>query len=477
MISISRLGLAISRVFERTAPDPFVIAILLTLLTAALALAFGVYPPQDLSLIDRAEHLLDAWRDNNGIWKLLSFSMQMCLILVTGHALAATKPVRRMIGALAATPKSTAGGAALVCAVACTAGLINWGLGLIVGALIAREVGISLARRSIPVHYPLIVAAGYMALLVFHGGLSGSAPLSATTAEGAKKVLSDPDALALIGDGIGLERTLLSSLNLFVTGGLVIILPVLFWLLAPTRAEDMQPPQRAIIESHAPPDRFASTSSDDDRQHHSHSIPDRLERTPLLAWPLALLLLLGFARYIQVHGALSIQINEVNALMFGLGLILHGSLRSYAAAVEDGARDCAGIIIQFPIYAGIMALMTTSGLVGTLTNAFTRVGDAQTLPVMSFIAATLVGLFVPSGGAQWGLQGPIALQSGAAAGVEPGAMLMSVAYGDELANMLQPFWALPLLAITGVRARDIVGYTAIAMLVGGVWIGLGLLIF
>ena len=163
--------------------------------------------------------------------------------------------------------------------------------------------------------------------------------------------------------------------------------------------------------------------------------------------------------------------------MFALGLLLHGSPRAYMTAVEDGARDCGAIIVQFPIYAGIMALMKVSGMIEMLTDAFMRLGDARTLPVMSFLAATVVGIFVPSGGAQWGLQGPIALQSGAAVGADPGSMLMSVAYGDELANMLQPFWALPLLAITGVRAREIVGYTAIAMLATGLWMALGLWVF
>jgi short-chain fatty acids transporter len=163
--------------------------------------------------------------------------------------------------------------------------------------------------------------------------------------------------------------------------------------------------------------------------------------------------------------------------MFAAGLILHGSPRAYMRAVEDGARDCGAIIIQFPIYAGIMALMKASGMVESLTAAFMKLGYATTLPMMSFFSATLVGLFVPSGGAQWGLQGPIALQASASANLDPGAMLMSVAYGDELANMLQPFWALPLLAITGAKARDIVGYTAIAMLLAGAWMAIGLLVF
>jgi short-chain fatty acids transporter len=470
---ISRLGLAISRVFHRVCPDPFVIAILLTALTAILALAFGRFPSGVDTVGDRAVALLNAWRADDGIWKLLAFGMQMCLILVTGHALASTRPVRRVIDALAGLPQSAGAAAVLVCLAACITGLINWGLGLIVGALVAREVGRSCARRGVRVHYPLLAAAGYMGLLVFHGGMSGSAPIATTTLAGAKKVLPE-SALAYIGEGISLDQTLFSPLNLLVTGGLVVLLPVLFWMLAPRREQDMVPyavaqaPARVAMTSHAP---MIPTSNDD-----GVSVPDRLDRSPIVAWLLAILLLAGFFMYVRDSGAMRIRIDDVNALMFALGLILHGSPRAYMNAVEDAARDCGGIIIQFPIYAGIMAMMKASGMIDTLTDAFTRVGTAQTLPVMSFLAATLVGLFVPSGGAQWSLQGPIALQSGAAVGAEPGAMLMSVAYGDELANMLQPFWALPLLAITKVRARDIVGYTAIAMLLAGAWMAIGLLV-
>lgn len=469
---ISRLGLAISRVFHRVCPDPFVIAILLTALTIGLALIFGKFGPGQ-GPAARSLALLDAWRGDDGFWKLLTFGMQMCLILVTGHALASTRPVRQLIQILADVPRRAGGAAVLVCLAASLTGLINWGLGLIVGALMAREVGRSMTRRNLPVHYPLLAAAGYMGLLVFHGGLSGSAPLSATTIEGAKKVLPEA-AVALIGNGIPLDRTLFSPLNVFVTGGLVVILPLLFWMLTPRAAGEMLPMNDELrrdpaqMIEHAP---SAAESTD------GFTIPDRLDRARWVTAILALLLLAGFVRYVYARGFLSIQINEVNALMFALGLILHGSPKAYMQAVEDGARDCGAIIVQFPIYAGIMSLMKVSGMIEMMTDAFMKLGDARTLPAMSFVSATLVGLFVPSGGAQWGLQGPVALQASANAGIDPAAMLMSVAYGDELANMLQPFWALPLLAITGAKARDIVGYTAIAMLVAGVWMAIGLLLF
>lgn len=472
---ISRLGLAISRVFERSAPDPFVIAILLTILTAALALTFGVVPEQDRSLFDRLEFLLDSWRfdvrrapkDLVGIWKLLEFAMQMSLILVTGHALAVTRPVRWAIESVARLPRSTAAAAALVSVIACAAALINWGLGLIVGALLAREVGRSMQRRGITAHYPLIVAAGYMGLMVWHGGLSGSAPLSVTTRANALKVLPE-QSVALLGEGVPLHLTLFSPMNLFISLGLLALTPLMFVMLAPKRAQDMRPITSFPI------------SLDEEiavRDEPARSLPDRLDRSRIIVWLLAIPLALGLARFVQVSGWSVLGLNEVNAAMLALGLILHGSPRSYMAAAEQGARGCAGIIIQFPLYAGIMAMMKDAGLIQRIAEGFTQMGNKSSVPVLSFLSAGVVNLFVPSGGAQWAVQGPIALQSGADLGIAPAKMIMSVAYGDQLTNMLQPFWALPLLAITRVRARDIVGYTAVVMVVAAVWITAGLLLF
>ncbi|MFM9996782.1 MAG: TIGR00366 family protein [Phycisphaerales bacterium] len=477
---ISRLGLALSAVFRKVVPDPFVIAVLLMVLTAALALVCGDFPggagaPRTVQ--GRALALLDEWRSSEGVWKLLGFGMQMCLILVTGHALAASRPVAAVLRRLADLPRSGAQAAALVALIACLAGVINWGLGLIVGAVLARDAGRSAARRGITVHCPLLAAAGYMGLLVFHGGLSGSAPLAMSTPEGAAKVLRPEHVAALNGRGIGLDLTLGSTLNLVVTGGLVLGLPLLFALLHPaTGAAARRSSGAAVVEdtSHgcAAERREPMAPNEADG---AGRIPAWLDRTPLVVWALALVLVAAVARFVVEKGWSAIGFNEVNALMFALGLACHGSARSYLRALEHAAAGCAGIVVQFPIYAGIMGMMSVSGLNRQFAQGITAAADADTLPVLTFLAATLVGLFVPSGGAQWSIQGPVALESAASHGVDLGTMVMAVGYGDELANMLQPFWALPLLAITGVKARDIVGYTAIAMVAAAAWMALGLL--
>ncbi|MGV6814193.1 MAG: short-chain fatty acid transporter [Phycisphaerales bacterium] len=459
---IAKLGQVLTKAFSKTAPDPFVIAIALTLVAAILALTLGHYENAS-SLPEKASAMIDAWRGTSGIWKFLGFGMQMSLILVTGHALAASKPVAKMIRTLAAVPSSAPAAAALVGFVAVIFGLINWGLGLIVGALFAREIAKVCAQRGIKVHGPLLAAAGYCGLLVWHGGFSGSAPLKMTTESQARDVLPAQVFDAMPIKHIPLSETLLSPMNLFIAIGLLVIVPAVLWLLTPKHDSEIVP--MTIVEPNPPADDPIG------------SFPDWIERSPIVVWALALMLIWAFVRFSTTSGLMKLGPNEVNVFMLALGLIMHGSVRSYVAAAEDGARGCAGIILQFPLYAGIMALLSSSGLINDFSAWMGTLANETTAPVFTFLSAAVVNLFVPSGGGQWAIQGPIALETGAQVGVEPAKMVMAVAYGDQLTNMLQPFWALPLLAITKVKAREIVGYTAVVMLVAGAWMMLGLLLF
>lgn len=469
------LSTRLNAFFRATAPDPLVLAVLLTFVSAGAALLFaGVRGDADAT----PARLLDVWRGGSGMWFFLAFSMQMCLVLVTGHALASSGPVARAIGALSDMPRSTAQGAVLVSLSASLAGLINWGLGLIVGALLAREVARSLSRRRIATDVPLLAASGYMGMLIWHAGLSGSAPLSVTTVEGAAKVLP-PDALRTLGEGaIPLSRTILSPMNIAAALGLLVIIPLVLGALArvgvsagmsePAGAPGME---RANADGGVMEEPPRSSDSS-----HARTIPEHLERSRVLAWVLAGVLLLASYRFARTTGLNSLGLNEVNTIMLAIGLVCHGSLGSYARAAEDGARGCAGIILQFPLYAGIMAMLDASGLIAWLAELFTRGGETLA-PVLTFFSAGLINLFVPSGGGQWGIQGPIALRAAIDAGIEPGKMVMAVAYGDQLTNMLQPFWAVPLLAITGVKARDILAPAFIVMLASGVWLTIVLLVF
>lgn len=463
---IPRLGLAITRVFRAIVPDPFVLAVGLTILTFVLALAFGTWV--DKSLAERALALLDSWRASSGLWKLLDFAMKMCLVLVTGHALADAPIVKRALRRLASLPRSGASAAAMVGFLACSAAVVNWGLGLIVGAILAREVGRAFRERGQSLHYPLVVAAGYTGLMVWHGGLSGSAPLSMTSKLEAAKVLP-ASAMASLGDvPVPLDQSMFAPLNLVITLGLLALVPIVLAMLSPREAALCIAPPEAITRDQASGD--CELCEPDTRE--KLTFPDRLELSGVVMLALAIPLALTVWRFVQTKSLMEFGLNEFCALMLALGLILHGSLKSYAASAEDAARGCAGIILQFPLYAGIMAMMEASGLIATIANLIASAGGQRFTPLLTFYSAAVINLFVPSGGGQWAVQGPIALQTGLTTGVPLGKMVMAVAYGDQLTNMLQPFWALPLLAITRARARDIVGYCAVVMLAGGVWISI-----
>ncbi|MEM9065653.1 MAG: TIGR00366 family protein [Planctomycetota bacterium] len=451
---LARLGLRISAVFRATAPDPFVIAVLLT---AAVIVASVVFT--DYSVSESAA----AWSADGGVWRFLSFGMQMCLILVTGHTLAASRPVRALITTMAKLPQSGRSAAALVLVAAAGLSLINWGLGLIGGALLARDTARSLRARGVPFHYPLLAAAGYAGFIVWHGGFSGTAPLKVSTVGEIADVL--PIGVEL--DPIPITETILSPLNLVVTLGVIGIAAGLLTLMSPDDPDCVPAPD---LE-----DKPISERGED------RSLFVRLlEDTPIVNWLLAAIIASwawGFYfPAVGPSGLRSLTPNSVNLTMLLLGLLLHGSPRSYVRAVEDAASGCSGIILQFPLYAGIMGVMHSSGLTGKLAGAIASVASVDTLPVFTCLSAGVVNLFVPSGGGQWGVQGPIAIQSALDAGVDPAKIVMAVAYGDQLTNMLQPFWALPLLAITRIRARDIVGYTAVVMVAATVWTCLCLLI-
>ncbi len=463
---LPRFGARIAAIFRATAPDPFVVAILLTVFTFGAAWwrvglgGSGGAPGW--------REVLNMWQAPDGFWSLLGFGMQMCLILVTGHALASSPPVARLLRHVSAAPRTGRGAVAMVSAMAIGFGLINWGLGLIVGAILARDVAKQMRAKGVVVSGSLLAAAGYTGMMTWHGGLSGSAPLDAAD-PAALAARVGPELAASVGGRVPLSETIWTPLNGVTTLGLWVIVPAILACMCPAGGATAP---LATAASTPGPREGAPDDGGPGR------VPAFLERSPLVVWLLALPMAVWLAGEFGAKGLGALSLNTANLAFLAAGLVLHGSATRYASAIEDAARGCAGIVLQFPLYAGIIGMMKGSGLAASVSEWFVRAsggGDAG-LSVMMFFSAGLVNMFVPSGGGQWAVQGPIALGAAAEAGVSPGKVVMAVAYGDQLTNMLQPFWALPLLAITGERARDIVGYTAIAMAAGGAWIVLCLAI-
>lgn len=461
---IQALGKNLSRWSERWVPDPFVLALVLSVLTFALGLLFGE-GVAELGLAERAGVLAEGWYAKFYDTGLMKFALQMCIVLITGHALAMARPVQWAIARFARLAPTPGAAVVVVALVACTASLIQWGLGAIAGAFMAREMGRAFARQGKKIHYPLLGAAGYAGFVVWHGGFSGSAPL---------KVAEEGHFLADAIGVIPITETLLSPLNVVVIGSLMVLIPLLFWRMMPRDEADMVP----YPADQLPAEPLGADAAVEPVGGSGASrLVELLERSRALNALIGGLLLAYLFFYFYQRGISGWNLDSINLVFLTLGILLHQSPSSYVDAIVDGVKGAAGIILQFPFYFGILGILVASGLITQIANFFIDISTATTFPIFTFLSAGIVNFFVPSGGGQWAVQGPVMMQAVETLGVAPERVIMALAYGDAWTNMLQPFWALPLLGIVGLRARDIIGYTAFVMLVTGPVIMGWLLIF
>jgi len=418
-------------------PSPLAIALGLTAVTAVAALVLGADP----------ETVATSWRE--GLWNrpLLVFAFQAAFMLVLGHALALTPAVDRIIGkAVKFAGTTNARSAATVAVVACLAGWINWGLGLIVGAVLARKVGERAKAQGLPIHYGLIGAAGYSGLMVWHGGLSGSAPIKVAE----QGHFADLAAIAgipasALPNALPLGLTVFSAHNFMITGALIVSIAfTAYWLGRKLDRSGLPGPSLPPIVAPSSKGRLA--------------LPLRI--LPALFGIILLVLSVRTAFLHPDAGRLGfIDPDWTNQALLGLAFLLHGSLKRFLHAIDAAIGGTSGILIQFPLYFGIMGIMSGTGLVEALSMAMVRLSTPQTFELWTVLSAGIVNVFVPSGGGQWAVQGPLLIRAALDLGVPLDRTILAMAYGDELTNMLQPFWALPLLGITGLAAKDILPFT------------------
>lgn len=419
-----------SRIMQRWLPDTFVIAIILT----AVVFLAGMFS-QGQGIGAMADH----W--GNGVWKLLGFSMQMVLILVLGTVLAMSRPIKAALRAIAQIASTPAQGIILVTLTSMLALWVNWGFGLVVGALLAREVA-SHVKNS---HFPLLIAAAYSGLLVWHSGLSGSIPL--------KIASTGNDALSqlLEGQTVPLMETIFAWQNIAIIVALAVSLPILNILMMPDKNNRLG----LTVEEEPEPTVDLTAMSP----------AEKLEHYPIINYLLVAIgavYLFGF-----FASGRSISLNEINLCLLLAGLALHINPRNYLNAMNSAIGTSSGIILQFPLYAGVMGMMVGSGLAGAVSQWFVDISSAQSFPVITFLSAGVVNFFVPSGGGQWAVQAPIVVPAAAELGVPVSKAAMAVAWGDAWTNMIQPFWALPLLALSGLNLRQIMGYCVVILLWSG----------
>ena len=427
------------RVVNRWLPDPFLFAIILTIVVFIASMIGTQQSPIAL---------VNSWGNSSGFWGLLSFSMQMALVLVLGSAMASAKVCKNILGAIASIAKDKKSAILVTTFVSTICCWLNWGFGLIAGALLAKEV----ARRVKDVDYPLLIASAYSGFVIWHAGLSGSIPLQ-MGAEGGTEILG-------VVYSAPISQTIFHPVNLGMVLVILILMPLINYAMHPDAAHTITVDPALLVE-------------EEEKTYTINTPAEKIEHSKIL-WVITLVLGFAYIIYYFVTKGFNLDLNIVNMIFMFLGILLHGDLRKYVDAIGEAAGGAAGILLQFPFYAGIMGLMVATNpetgvsLASIIANFFTNISNEITFPMLTFLSAGIINFFVPSGGGQWAVQAPIVMPAATQMGIEYGRSAMAIAWGDQWTNMIQPFWALPALGVAGLSARNIMGYLVIVTIFTGV---------
>ena len=438
---ITRMGNSCLRFSLKYMPDASIFAVVLTIIALILGITLAKQTPVQM---------ISHW--GKGFWELLAFAMQMALIVVTGSAIANSPIVKKGIRRLASIPKSSKHAVWMVTFVSVLVSYLHWGLSLIVGALLAKEIAKQLRIKKIPFEYGLIAAGGYVGQMTWHGMLSASIGLSIAT---PGHILESEMGIIPMSD------YMINPMNIFVTIALLILPPLAASMMHP-KDKDVMPLEEDALRAIETEDVTIR------KRPENPSVGDILNYSPIIAAAIGLLGLFQVVRSFAANGFSALDINMVNFIFLFVGILLYGNIANYVRAVGAAASSTAGIIFQFPFYAGIMGMIKYSGLVAILANGIVAISTETTFYLWTFLSASVVNLFVPSGGGQWTVQGPVAIASAQMMNANMVKTCLMVAYGNTWTNMFQPFWAIALLGITGLKAKDIMGYSTAIMLCSGI---------
>jgi len=428
---------ALVRFLNRWMPDSFVVAVVLSALVFVMAITAADYPVSATAL---------AWGDS--IWDLLRFTNQIVLTLLLGHVLAHTPPVRRLLLACAGLVRTPTSAYVATTMVAFVCTYISWGLGLVAGGIMARSVGESCRRNGIRIHYPLLVACAYAGFVIFHQGITASIPLT----------IAEPDHF--LADRIGtipFTATALAPWSLGIVVVTFLTLPLVMARLAPESAECTELPEH-LLDAPTEPEEPA-----DPTLHDADTPAARLEHWRGLNLLLVACALFWLYHHFSTHGPFALELNVVNLIFLTAGLALCRTPVQFVRLVGNAARIVGPFLVQYPLYAGIAGMMAVSGLAQMLVDLFVGLSTSRTLPFAAFFSAGVLNLFIPSGGGQWAVQGPIMVDAALKVSADIPLTAMAVALGDQWTNLIQPLVVIPILAIAGLHVRQIMGYMVIAL--------------
>lgn len=442
------------RYVERFMPDPYLFAVILTLVVVVMIL---LWVPNA-----SGSGIIQSWYQ--GVWgtnNIFTFALQMVLILVSGYTLAEAPLIKKGLNWLASKPRNQIEGALMCFGAAAVANLLNWGLGLVVGALLGRRIFARLSNAN----FGYMIAAGYMGYMLWTNGFSSSIALANTDSTSKLNVI-----YTLTHQLVPLDLTILQPYSYVTVLVAIAALALLIWKMAPHETDQVD--REALLAS----EQVEAPQADRPR-----TFADRLEGL----WILNVALFLAGAAYFVISG-FALNISSMVMLFTILAAIMHGTPIRFIRAFTEAAKACGPLLLQYPLYGGIVGLLAyapdthTSPLQVVISASIVAGASVVTLPFLNFVGSIIVSLFIPSGGGHWAVQGPIAVEAARQLGQSSPAYLgkisMSVAAGEAVANMIQPFWLLPVLAIAKLNVRKVMGYTVAAFLVGFVVFGIAMLV-
>jgi short-chain fatty acids transporter len=430
---MERLGGALADWSERWFPDAYVFASMAVVIVCIGALCMGRSP---------LEISVDFGKS---FWSLVPFTMQMAFVVIGGYILAVSPPVKKLIVYLAKFPQGPKSAVAYVGFMAMLASLLSWGFSMIFAGMLMKEI-----TRRMRVDYRAMGAAGYLGLgSIWALGFSSSAALLMATKS------SIPPALFNISGHIPLQLTLFTWQNLVMIIVLLLLSTWICYASAPT-GDKIRTLEDAGIQQ---ADDVIAT---EDKATRPGDIPEVYPVLSLFVGAL-IIVYLGYTFYTK-GGLAALDLNVYNLIFLGVAMIFHKTPRAFLKAVNKSVPMAGGVLIQFPLYAGIFGVLMGSGLNEVMAHFFVAISTPDTLPIVGGLYSAILGLFLPSGGGKWVVEAPYLLEAANQLKVNLAWMVQVYNAAEALPNFINPFWMLPLLGLTGIRARDLAGYSILQLI-------------
>ena len=430
---LQKLASASTRWSTRWVPDSWTIAIILTVVAFVLGIIFTK---------STMFQLVQYW--GNGFWVLLSFAMQMCLIIMTGYILATTPLVSRFLNFLAGLPKSPKGAIALMAIVSMGLAWINWGLSIVGSAVFVRFM----VKKQRNVDYRLLVATAYLGLGTFwHSGLSASAPLLVAT---PKHFMEKEMGI------IPITETIFHPFNLGLAVLVLVFLTIIGPLMHPKKGDELEADPKLLEE--------AAFTAPEKPTGDALTPAMRIEHSPVINLIIGISGIVWLGWYFSQKGWGGVNLDVVNFMFLIVGVLLHWTPASFLKAAYEGGSFIWGVVVQFPFYAGIFGIIKFSGLAEVMALWFTAIATKSTYPFIVMWYSGILNYIVPSGGSKWAIEAPYIIQAAKNLGVSAPATVVAYAWGDMVTDVIQPFWAIPLLGVAKLEFRDIMGYCMIYFL-------------